>query len=204
MKTQTMPMENPVRTVIAEKPEICCCIGPGWNDPMEPHDTKQPVIKGDMRHFGRCQKIKFYFLRGLGPFPRHDRELMRYPDGRMPMIVADLTHAPLVGKLDVSNFDGQPGSIIRISSKELVEFVNVTVKIDDFAGHELVHEHAWLENDLEHWSFVYFPKHRYADDQGKLKVEIRASQEPRKPRVPWTDPYELSPADLTEAMVMAQ
>ncbi len=161
-----------------------------------------PAVKKELQHFGKCQKITVYFIRQSGPTPGSKQPLIRNPEGRPHILLTDLDHAPLIDYLDLERFDGKPGSIIRIASDLSEYFVNVTVKVSDMKCRVMDHERAHLDRDMRHWCYVYFPKHRLADAHGVLKLEIRASTEPRKPCVPWNDPYELAPDELRSALAI--
>jgi len=125
MKNLTMPMDTQVRTAIADKPEIYCNIGIDRIEPVNREEDDLPKIKGDLRHLGRCQKINLFYLNGLGTKTRHDRQLIRHPDERLPLIIADLTHAPLVGSLDLGEYNEKMGLVCSALFYDLIEMMDM-------------------------------------------------------------------------------
>jgi hypothetical protein len=165
----------------------------------------RPELKSDLRHLGRCQRVNIIDYNGddytqdVGP---EAGELPVQPKNlSAPHVFTDLQHAPDIKLVDLTRFDRKPGSSITIIPKHPIRFVNVTVRICDLFNRELVYDHAWDEDDIQEWTFTYFPQHRFSPDPGNLHITIWASEKPRLRKEAMVDLYELPPEKLREKVL---
>lgn len=163
------------------------------------------AIPDDLRHFGRCQRITILDYTA-DDYTQDDMSRTEQNSGQptptmVPHTYLDLRHAPMIKFVDLSRFDGKPGSIITILPKTPVKFVKVTVRICDLFNRELVHGHAWDVDDLQEWTFSYFPQHKFNPEPRNLQILICASEKQRMTGEPLVDLYELTPDKLRERVL---
>jgi hypothetical protein len=198
---------NISQVIVAEKKKLITSrtIDEETADPYCRAPKHSLEVKGDMRHFGRCQRITILDYSGND----YTQDEVNFPRGQSAQTVqtqfqhffADLRHAPMIQTLDLSRFDRRAGCIIRIVPKKPVRFINVTVRICDLFNRELVFDHAWDEDHKQEWIFSYFPKHRLCPDPGNLQITICASEKPREKSEELVDVYELPPQKIREKVL---
>ena len=198
---------NLSKVIVAEGKKLITCrnIAAVTADYLYGLINQFPVVKGDMRHFGRCQRVTILDYTG----DDYTQDDVIRPEGSpdlpagqlMPHFYIDLKHAPLIKSVDLSRFDRKPGCTITIVPKGSVRFINVTVKVCDLFNRELVFDHAWDVFDDQEWIFSYFPKHKFNPDPGNLQITICASEKPRERKEALVDVYELPEEKMRERAV---
>jgi hypothetical protein len=202
MNSTSQTNENPDRMrAKVTVPELNCCIRTGRTDLYELMQENEPPVREDLRHYGRCQRANLYFLTKGEPLSVHLKQRIRHTCTGKPVLLVDMHHARLIDMIDLNDFDGKPGSSIRIEPVHLVEFTKVTVCIIDFDGTELAHDHALPGPEWQQWDFVYIPKRPLKHHPDNLKVVIKASCRPREKVYAAVDPYEMPPEALREAIL---
>ena len=155
-------------------------------------------IKNDMRHFGRCHRVTITDYAGYDYTQDEVPCAEVQPQKQVPHVFIDLKHGSMIKLVDLSHFDRKPDSIIRIVPKDPVRFHNVTVRVCDLFNRELVHDHAWDEDDIQEWIFSYFPRRRFSPEPVNLQITISASEKPRDRTMELVDVYELPVEKLRE------
>jgi hypothetical protein len=210
MKNYDKSFISQVRVAQGKKLITSRSIEEEMTDPFCRIGHKYPEIKGDLRHFGRCQRVSIIDYTGNDytqddfagdPATRPGMQPKPSTSPVNPQVIIDLKHAPMIKLVDLSKFDRKPGSIITIVPKRPVRFFNVTVRVCDLYNRELVHDHAWDEGDNQVWNFVYFPSHKFCPDPGNLQITICASEKPRAAKEALVDVYELPVEKLREKVL---
>lgn len=87
--------------------------------------------------------------------------------------VADLLNAPDIEKIDLSNYNGNPGDLIKITAIDDFQVISVTVKIENADG-TLVEEGNAVDNGAE---WIYTATASNPDLAGD-KITVQATDNP--------------------------
>ena len=136
-----------------------------------------PMSEAQLQHIQKFQEAVIYAKSVLGDPEKRDayKHAAKQGQSAYNVALADFLKAPHIEEIDVSGYNGQPGSRIRVRAVDDFKVAEVSVVIQDADGKELEHGKAECTVNGLDWIYTTTVLNDHLTDD---KIIVRVSDTP--------------------------